>query len=339
MLRSGFRDARVRDAIDRNRFTIVPSGEQNHSRAFATSHVPDDGGIHVQKLSDVYFMWTHGRHGRGVLILNEQHEILDLSNMVPTEPCKPEDMRQSERRAAGILAFDKFTGGNMCHVVFDHLCLAHEAVSLGFDPGQVLFLESSWDWAKQIAKSFLGSFSFLRANCVYHFQELYFFSNAFREWGFNPMIQLSPSFASQLQDFCRRHATTTSNYPKKLYQNRLNARARNMVNEPQLIEALKKKGYRSLDTTHMPWFEQLACFNVADKIVAPHGAGLSNMVACRDQVKIAEINVGNNTWTYQTIAKVLNLDFTQIRPGCEASHGGMKITLEECLCSLEGAGF
>ena len=67
--------------------------------------------------------------------------------------------------------------------------------------------------------------------------------------------------------------------------------SRSVTNHNQLLNALQDKFVDFHITTHLgnePVIEQLQMFYNSDVIVAPHGAGLSNIVACRPQTIVVE---------------------------------------------------
>jgi hypothetical protein len=69
---------------------------------------------------------------------------------------------------------------------------------------------------------------------------------------------------------------TTKN--KLIYISRRKASARRLVNEKQMEEALNSLGFTIVYCEEMSWLEQIKLFTQARFIVAPHGAGLSNIV-------------------------------------------------------------
>ena len=76
---------------------------------------------------------------------------------------------------------------------------------------------------------------------------------------------------------------------KRIYISRSDANARRVNNEDQVIAALAKLGFDSVTLSDKTFYEQARLFNRADIIVAPHGAGLSNIVFCRADAKVIEI--------------------------------------------------
>jgi capsular polysaccharide biosynthesis protein len=77
--------------------------------------------------------------------------------------------------------------------------------------------------------------------------------------------------------------------PKKIYIARGNTNRRSVINESEVITVLSQKGFHSLDLTNFSLLEQVSLFARAEIIIAPHGAGLTNMVFCNSNTKLIEI--------------------------------------------------
>lgn len=64
---------------------------------------------------------------------------------------------------------------------------------------------------------------------------------------------------------------------------------RKVLNEKEVIEVLKKYGFKLVTLSAMSLGEQIQLFNSADVIVSPHGAGLTNLVFCNPGTKVIEL--------------------------------------------------
>ena len=76
---------------------------------------------------------------------------------------------------------------------------------------------------------------------------------------------------------------------RRLYLRRDDARWRRVVNEPALIAMLERRGFEAVSLTNQTVAEQAALFDAAAWIVAPHGAGLANLVFARPEATVLEI--------------------------------------------------
>ncbi|MGF1987031.1 MAG: glycosyltransferase family 61 protein [Nostoc sp. ZfuVER08] len=75
---------------------------------------------------------------------------------------------------------------------------------------------------------------------------------------------------------------------KFLYISRSRAAVRRVINEDELVYFLKKFGFEVMFLEKMSVAEQASVLSSASVIVAPHGAGLSNLVFCSPRTKIIE---------------------------------------------------
>ena len=75
----------------------------------------------------------------------------------------------------------------------------------------------------------------------------------------------------------------------KLYVSRDDAAGRRVVNEDALKAVLVRAGYQTIVTSHVTAAEQIAAFATASHIVAPHGAGLANVVFANPATTLIEI--------------------------------------------------
>jgi hypothetical protein len=103
----------------------------------------------------------------------------------------------------------------------------------------------------------------------------------------HPMFKGAPLAARYL----RRHFVPPGTKPtgRRLYISRNDAPGRRVSNEPELMAALAARGFERvlLGATTVP--AQAAMFAAADWIVAPHGAGLSNLVFARPGATVLEL--------------------------------------------------
>ena len=108
-------------------------------------------------------------------------------------------------------------------------------------------------------------------------------------------------------DFLRREflpkITRNKNHSKRIYVNRGQVVHRRVTNEPQIVEVLKKYGFESVALETMSLLEQIALMASAEVIIAPHGAGLTNIVFSEPGTKIIEfLHPGAVNVMYWTIS-------------------------------------
>ena len=111
----------------------------------------------------------------------------------------------------------------------------------------------------------------------------------------------------------------TPNFCKKIYIRREEANYRKIINEADLIDKLRNKGFEVINPHHFEILEQMKIFSNAELIISPHGSNLSNIIFCKQGTKVIEISPSfNNTYEtnisnrYQNLSKNLNLNFSKI---------------------------
>lgn len=67
------------------------------------------------------------------------------------------------------------------------------------------------------------------------------------------------------------------------------ARARGISGHQPLLEALSARGFQAVAFEHLSPIEQIAAMNNADVVIAPHGAGLANMIYAKPGARVIEI--------------------------------------------------
>lgn len=76
---------------------------------------------------------------------------------------------------------------------------------------------------------------------------------------------------------------------ERIYISRAKASRRQVANENELVNFLSKLGFKTIILESLLVAEQALIFSSAKVVVAPHGAGLSNVIFCSPGTKIIEI--------------------------------------------------
>lgn len=77
--------------------------------------------------------------------------------------------------------------------------------------------------------------------------------------------------------------------PRRVYVSRARARGRRIVNEGEVLAVLGRFGFETVELESLSFAQQVELFASADQVVAPHGAGLSNLVFCGPRTKVLEL--------------------------------------------------
>lgn len=82
----------------------------------------------------------------------------------------------------------------------------------------------------------------------------------------------------RLQAKAKKESTMWGKTPQRVYISRNDAGQRRVENEAELVETLNQYGFERYQLTQLSILDQVSLFANADVVVAPHGAGLTNIV-------------------------------------------------------------
>lgn len=124
---------------------------------------------------------------------------------------------------------------------------------------------------------------------------------------------------------------------RKLYVSRGDAAGRRVLNEAALIAALAPLGYEEVSLAQMPMARQIATFASASHIVAPHGAGLANIVFADPATTLVEIFPASyGTAAYYVLAAGLGMTYASyiahaVSPGGRAQLDDISVDIPDFL--------
>jgi capsular polysaccharide biosynthesis protein len=97
---------------------------------------------------------------------------------------------------------------------------------------------------------------------------------------------------------------------KRIYISRRGSQKRVLVNELDLETALAARGFTIVKPEDLSVRDQIALFHQADLIVAPAGAALANVLFCRPEAKVIELQPSNfiGVWV-RNIALLVGVDW------------------------------
>jgi len=97
---------------------------------------------------------------------------------------------------------------------------------------------------------------------------------------------------------------------RKIFVSRADSTARVLVNEAELAAMAAAAGFETVVLGGMPVAEQVRLFAEATHIVAPHGAGLTNLVFCRPGAALLELHMDCYVqWAYRRLAALRGLRY------------------------------
>jgi len=134
----------------------------------------------------------------------------------------------------------------------------------------------------------------------------YFFEefNNFPKW---IIIWLRNNFLKKKKKF---------NASKKIFIDRSDSKSHHsqIINKNEVINFLKKQGFKVYKIAKMNFFKQVYLFWNADFIISAHGAALSNLAFCKPKTKIIEIKPELQPGNYfKKISRINNLNYICMR--------------------------
>jgi capsular polysaccharide biosynthesis protein len=81
---------------------------------------------------------------------------------------------------------------------------------------------------------------------------------------------------------------------RRLYVSRRNAKLRRIVNEAEIRWVFAAHGVETIESEKLSAADQIALFMQAELVIAPHGAGLTNMVFCENPCAVVELHGEHN---------------------------------------------
>lgn len=115
----------------------------------------------------------------------------------------------------------------------------------------------------------------------------------------------------------------------RVYISRADAHRRRVRNEDEVMDLLEEYGFERYVLSDLSFPEQVALFDSADAIVAPHGAGLVNMIFASD-CRVVELAPDPLRPTFFMLAETMGFDYSFLH--CESD--GRDITVDTA--ELEG---
>ncbi|WP_198167837.1 glycosyltransferase family 61 protein [Ketogulonicigenium robustum] len=135
-------------------------------------------------------------------------------------------------------------------------------------------------------------------------------------------------------------------YPRLIWLGRdeegADARARGIEGHEPLLEALTERGFEAFAFENLTPLEQIEAMNGADIVIAPHGAGLANMIYAKTNALVIEIGTRQtqlHRWgdflkcahvsgcRYDTVfADIAGLEDLSVVPGMFEGHRGIRVS-------------
>lgn len=100
--------------------------------------------------------------------------------------------------------------------------------------------------------------------------------------------RVSAEHVRRITDFAAPWVKSSRVSPERIYLSRALAQRRRVENESEIRAALEAQGFVTVQLENLSWFDQMSLFDGAKLVVAPHGAGLANLVFSRPGTRVIE---------------------------------------------------
>jgi capsular polysaccharide biosynthesis protein len=126
----------------------------------------------------------------------------------------------------------------------------------------------------------------------------------------------------------------TESFSSRVYISRDDADRRGVSNERELVERLREYGFERYLFAEMDTVETIALLMQADIVVAPHGAGLTDILYA-DDAAVIELSRGTepNTWAYYMLADQVGLRYRHLP--CAVDGPDMRAHVDAVVSAVE----
>lgn len=154
-----------------------------------------------------------------------------------------------------------------------------------------------------------------------------------------------PRVLRWLRAILREAAGARADAPRRrLYVSRRGAPTRRIVNEPELEEALARRGFEIVRPEELSAREQIVRFAAAEAIVAPHGAGLANILHAERATVVELVSPAHQVVCFYLLGSALEHDYWYVVGELEraAAPGDFtpdyRVDADRLLATLDAAG-
>jgi Glycosyltransferase 61 len=135
-------------------------------------------------------------------------------------------------------------------------------------------------------------------------------------------------------DVLRNRFYRSGDYPERIYVSRRDTENRRIVNEEEVEALLEQRGYSIIRLKGKAFAEQVNLFAHAKKVIAPHGAGLTNIGFSDPGTSVLEIQMPSHlNWCYRRLAAALGMRYGFLY-GCLLTDTERYVNLREYRVNL-----
>lgn len=142
-------------------------------------------------------------------------------------------------------------------------------------------------------------------NCISKFEYIYFTK------------RLNINFVKYFYQKLFKEKKLRNNY----FISRSDAKYRKLLNEKKIFDLIKNFNYKIVYSENLPIIKQIKLFQNVKNIIAPHGAGLANIIFSSNETKVVELtNSFIQKDTVELLSKVMGHKFYRIEGKSITSH-------------------
>lgn len=215
----------------------------------------------------------------------------------------------------GCFVGDRHSPENICHFAYDHFGRAVLAnKKIGVSSENIYFPYVIQDYSNWLINKRFPDAQRIELGVLYKFDELMIFEESCFGYIQHPGWYCSDIVMDALEEISDE---IYSGEPYlKLYVSRMSAitkHKRRFVNEGTLQYELSKAGFVILHPDHQSPEQQISLFRRSRTVVGPHGAALTNLFACRDNIKVIELKYPYlENIPFMMISKKKSCDYSRI---------------------------
>ena len=210
-----------------------------------------------------------------------------------------------------LLGIDKFTRGNMCHTIFDHFERYYSAQVCGIQFDYFLACDTTWGWTKTVIQNILQWHEKVLYLKPDHFYDVYNLISYGDNLSPNhPAYNCDPGYLTFLRRKFHKYIeqriikTDLSKNTNKIFISRKSI-YRRPDNLNDIEELFRQNNFKVVYFEELSFDDQLISCYTASHIAGLHGAGLTNIIACKQETKILEIFTNGGTNAYELISKAV----------------------------------
>lgn len=111
----------------------------------------------------------------------------------------------------------------------------------------------------------------------------------------------------KLSLLAEKQLAISHSFSKRIFISRKDSVVRQTINEDEVFELFKAKGFERYNLSDLSFIEQIELFQHAEMIVGTHGAGLTNTIFCKPGTLVIELFQARGSATYWYISQMLGL--------------------------------